>query len=88
MKRAESILGSLERAGKWGEDALLVLILTTMILLAAAQIVLRNFFNFELRSFFEPDGKISLTLKICFCDCRIPLPNTATSLPIFVLSSN
>ena len=45
MKRPESILDSLERAGKWGEDALLVLILTTMILLAAAQIVLRNFFD-------------------------------------------
>ena len=45
MKRPESILASLERAGKWGEDALLVLILTTMILLAAAQIVLRNFFQ-------------------------------------------
>jgi TRAP-type C4-dicarboxylate transport system permease small subunit len=45
MKRPESILASLERAGKWGEDALLVLILTTMILLAAAQIVLRNFFD-------------------------------------------
>lgn len=45
MNRLKSILGGLERAGKWGEDALLVLILTTMILLAAGQIVLRNFFD-------------------------------------------
>jgi TRAP-type C4-dicarboxylate transport system permease small subunit len=45
LKRLQKILGGLERAGKWGEDAVLVLILTTMILLAASQIVLRNFFD-------------------------------------------
>ena len=45
MNRLHRILGRLERAGKWGEDAVLVLILTTMILLAASQIVLRNFFG-------------------------------------------
>ena len=45
MKRLQKILEGLERAGKWGEDAVLVLILTTMILLAASQIVLRNFFD-------------------------------------------
>lgn len=45
MNRFGKILGGLERAGKWGEDAVLVLILTTMILLAAGQIVLRNFFG-------------------------------------------
>jgi TRAP-type C4-dicarboxylate transport system permease small subunit len=32
--------------GRAGEDAVLVIILTAMILLAASQIVLRNFFNF------------------------------------------
>lgn len=45
MNRFKSILGGLEQAGKWCEDALLVLILTAMILLAAGQIVLRNFFD-------------------------------------------
>ena len=45
MNRFRKILGGLERTGKWGEDAVLVLILTTMILLAAGQIVLRNFFG-------------------------------------------
>ena len=45
MNRFRKILGGLERAGKWGEDAVLVLVLTTMILLAASQIVLRNFFD-------------------------------------------
>lgn len=35
----------LEKAGKAFEDALLVLVLGAMILLAAAQIVLRNFFD-------------------------------------------
>ena len=39
------MLGGLERAGKWGEDAVLVLILTTMIFLAAIQIFLRNFLD-------------------------------------------
>ena len=39
------LLGGLERAGQWIEDALLVVILTSMILLAAGQIVLRNFFD-------------------------------------------
>ena len=45
MSGQGGILSSLARAGRWLEDALLVLILTGMILLAAAQIVLRNFFD-------------------------------------------
>jgi TRAP-type C4-dicarboxylate transport system permease small subunit len=36
----------LEKAGRWAEDFVLVVILTTMILLAASQIVMRNFFDF------------------------------------------
>lgn len=40
-----SLIVRLERAGKIAEDAILVLILTSMILLAAGQIVLRNFFD-------------------------------------------
>jgi TRAP-type C4-dicarboxylate transport system permease small subunit len=40
-----SLLASLERAGRMAEDAVLVLILGSMILLATAQIVLRNFFE-------------------------------------------
>lgn len=42
MSRFQSIIGRLEKAGRAGEDAILVLILTTMILLAASQIFLRN----------------------------------------------
>jgi len=42
---AGDILSRLERAGRTAEDAVLVLILTSMILLAAGQIVLRNFFD-------------------------------------------
>lgn len=45
MSGQGGILSSLTRAGQWLEDALLVLILSGMILLAAAQIVLRNFFD-------------------------------------------
>jgi TRAP-type C4-dicarboxylate transport system permease small subunit len=45
LSRIESILSRLEKAGKIGEDAILVLILTTMILLAAGQIILRNFMD-------------------------------------------
>jgi len=40
-----SVFVRLERAGKIAEDAVLVLILTSMIVLAAGQIVLRNFFD-------------------------------------------
>lgn len=45
MSNQDGILGNLARAGQWLEDALLVLILTGMILLAAGQIILRNFFD-------------------------------------------
>jgi TRAP-type C4-dicarboxylate transport system permease small subunit len=45
LSRFQKTLGALERAGQAGEDAVLVLILTTMILLAAGQIILRNFFD-------------------------------------------
>lgn len=45
MNKLKKVLGGLEQAGKWGEDAILVLILTTMIFLASAQIFLRNFFD-------------------------------------------
>lgn len=45
MSQAEDKLSRLERAGRAGEDAVLVIILTAMIFLAAAQIVMRNFFN-------------------------------------------
>jgi TRAP-type C4-dicarboxylate transport system permease small subunit len=41
----ELILSRLERAGRVAEDAFLVTILSSMILLAAGQIVLRNLFN-------------------------------------------
>ena len=40
-----SLLGRLERAGKLAEDALLMALLTGLILLAAGQILLRNFFD-------------------------------------------
>ena len=45
MNRLTSFLGRLEQAGKLAEDALLVLILGTMVLLAASQIILRNFLD-------------------------------------------
>jgi TRAP-type C4-dicarboxylate transport system permease small subunit len=38
-------MGRLERAGRLAEDALMVTLLTGLILLAAGQIVLRNFFD-------------------------------------------
>jgi len=46
LSRLHSILAGLEEAGQRAEDAVLVIILTSMILLAASQIVLRNFFGF------------------------------------------
>lgn len=45
MSRFSRVLKVLERAGKWGEDAILVLILTAMIALATGQILLRNFMD-------------------------------------------
>lgn len=45
MNPAEGRLSRLERIGRAAEDAVLVVILTGMIGLAAAQIVMRNFLN-------------------------------------------
>ncbi len=46
MTSSENIFSRLEKVGRAGEDAVLVIILGSMILLAAAQIVMRNMFNF------------------------------------------
>ena len=46
MSQSENIFSRLDKAGRLGEDAVLVIILTGLILLAASQIVMRNFFNF------------------------------------------
>ena len=46
MSQPENIFSRLDKAGRLGEDAVLVIILTALILLAASQIVMRNFFNF------------------------------------------
>lgn len=46
MSRWQAVLAGLETAGRRAEDAVLVLILGSMIILAASQIVLRNFFGF------------------------------------------
>lgn len=48
MKRIASIFNGLEKAGSHAEDALLLVILISMILLAGAQIVLRNFLDTSL----------------------------------------
>lgn len=45
MSRTASILYRLEKAGTHAEDGLLLVILVSMILLAATQIFLRNFFD-------------------------------------------
>ena len=45
MSTQTAIFRRLEAAGRMAEDAVLVVILTSMILLAAGQIVLRNFFD-------------------------------------------
>ena len=46
--RTTSVLNGLEKAGTYAEDALLLIILISMILLAGAQIFLRNFFDTSL----------------------------------------
>jgi len=46
VSRSEKLFSRLEKLGRGGEDAILVIVLTGMILLAAGQIVMRNFFNF------------------------------------------
>lgn len=46
--RSGVILDRLDKAGTYAEDALLVVILVSMILLAGAQIFLRNFFDYSL----------------------------------------
>ena len=48
MNRATSVLSRLEKAGTYAEDALLLIILISMILLAGTQIFLRNFFDTSL----------------------------------------
>ena len=48
MKRIASIFNGLEKAGTHAEDALLLVILIGMILLAGTQIVLRNFLDTSL----------------------------------------
>jgi len=45
LSTATSFFARLERVGRMAEDAVLVLILSGMILLATGQIVLRNFFD-------------------------------------------
>jgi TRAP-type C4-dicarboxylate transport system permease small subunit len=45
VRRGYSIFNRLERAGAYAEDALLLVILISMILLAGAQIFLRNIFD-------------------------------------------
>ena len=45
MKPSEGTISRLERAGRAAEDTVLVIILGSMIALAAAQIVMRNFLN-------------------------------------------
>lgn len=48
MNRTATILSKLEKAGALAEDTLLLVILISMILLAGAQIFLRNFFDYSL----------------------------------------
>ena len=48
MKRIAAIFNKLEKAGAHAEDALLLVILIGMILLAGTQIDLRNFFDYSL----------------------------------------
>jgi len=45
MSRATVVLNKLERAGTYAEDALLLVILISMIFIAGIQIFLRNFFD-------------------------------------------
>jgi len=46
LSSTEGIFARLDKLGRVGEDAVLVIILGAMILLAGAQIVMRNVFNF------------------------------------------
>ena len=57
MSEPDAALGKLEKAGKALEDAVLVILLTGMILLAAGQIVMRNFFDI---GFFWSDEMLRL----------------------------
>lgn len=45
MSRTGAVLNKLEKAGTYAEDALLLIILVSMIFLAGIQIFLRNFFD-------------------------------------------
>jgi TRAP-type C4-dicarboxylate transport system permease small subunit len=48
VSRVSAILSKLEKAGTFAEDALLLIILISMILLAGSQIFLRNLFDYSL----------------------------------------
>ena len=54
MTRGTIILSRLEKFGTFAEDTLLLIILISMIMLAGAQIFLRNFFDYSL---FWGDGR-------------------------------
>ena len=57
MNRSATVLNKLEKAGTHAEDALLLVILICMILLAGTQIFLRNFFD---TGFFWGDEMLRL----------------------------
>lgn len=57
MSRSASVLHKLEKAGTYAEDAVLLVILIGMILLAGTQIFLRNFFD---NGFFWGDELLRL----------------------------
>jgi TRAP-type C4-dicarboxylate transport system permease small subunit len=48
LHQIKKYLSRLDRAGRWAEDGVLVIVLIAMILLAASQIVMRNFLNIGL----------------------------------------
>jgi TRAP-type C4-dicarboxylate transport system permease small subunit len=48
VSRTAAIFNKLEKAGTFAEDALLLIILISMIMLAGTQIFLRNFFDYSL----------------------------------------
>jgi len=48
VSRTASVFNKLEKAGTFAEDALLLIILIGMIMLAGTQIFLRNFFDYSL----------------------------------------
>jgi len=83
VSRSTSVFNKLEKAGRYAEDTVLMLILIGMILLAGAQIFLRNFFDYSL---FWGDDLLQLALLWLVMSGAVAAARTGEHLRINILA--